>query len=177
MKVTEIYDNGADITVFLSDDDIAFALSKADEYQKKQGVGRDFRQAELSDSRSRGIWILGVFGELAVARALGIEWNGDITEDVGPYQVKAVDEPHLKLMLPSKGKHMQPDQIYISVAAADKTSLKVWVVRGWAYAGEVRVPEFEDDLNTPERQPAYALPNKLLRPMNTLPKQPIIAVE
>ena len=48
MKETEIYDNGADINVFLSDDDIRLGQAKASERQAFQG-SRDFRQAEMNE--------------------------------------------------------------------------------------------------------------------------------
>jgi hypothetical protein len=169
METTQIYDNGDGIIVFLGESDIALAREKASERQSLQGR-RDFRQAELNDKRSSGIWLMGTLAELAVARALGVEWTGEICEDVAGYQVKATDVEHFRLVLPTKGRHMGDDEVYISVVAVEEYgSLALWNVRGWAYAGEVRRDEYLTDLGIGERQKCYALPNHLLHPMSTLP--------
>jgi hypothetical protein len=170
MKTTQIYDTGDTVVVFLSDSDVALAREKATERQTLQGR-RDYRQAELNEGRSSGIWLMGTLSELAVARALGVEWTGEISEDVAGYQVKATDVEHFRLVLPVNGRHMNDDEVYVSVVAVEEHgSLALWRVRGWAFAGEVRREEHLTDLGIGERQPCYALPNHLLHPMSTLPR-------
>jgi hypothetical protein len=168
MRATQIYEDGDEILVILGDDDIALGLAKADENFKNQGK-RDYRQGLMSEKRSAGVWKLGMLGEIAVARALNIPWTGSLYDDVGEFQVKTVEERSRRLLLPAKGRHMDDAQIYISVVAGSMSSLSVWHVRGWAYAKEVRQPEYLDTCgDNGWRQKAYLLPNDMLHSMTTL---------
>jgi hypothetical protein len=141
--------------------------------------GESYRGAEFQEEKfDFALHSIGAASELATARALNIQWTGDITRDVGPYEVKAVTEPHHRLFIPKKDRHRHSPTfakwVYISVEnAAQQTSrfLKDWRVRGWAYAGDFYgKEEYLDYLMNEQRDPVYALPTKLLRPMNTLPK-------
>ncbi len=165
------------IRVFLGDDDLTQAMGAAQKRFDHYG-GDNYRGAEFQDEKfDLALHRIGAASELATARALNIEWTGDITLDVAHYEVKAVTEPHHRLFIPKKDRHRYSPtfqhRVYISVenAAQHKSRfLKDWTVRGWAYAGDFYgKEEYLDYLMNEQRDPVYALPTKLLRPMNTLP--------
>lgn len=165
------------IHVFLGDDDTDHAMGVAQKRFDFYG-GDNYRGAEFQAEKfDLALHRIGAASELATARALRIEWTGDITRDVGPYEIKAVTEPHHRLFIPKKDRHrFSPTfqhRVFISVenAAQHKSRfLKDWTVRGWAYAGDFYgKEEYLDDMRNEQRPAVYALPTKLLRPMNTLP--------
>lgn len=174
---TIVLNDDAIIRVFLGDEDIAHAMEIAQKRFDYYG-GDNYRGAEFQEDKfDLALHRIGAASELATARALNIEWTGDITRDVGHYEVKAVTEPHHRLFIPKKDRHRYSrtfqHRVYISVenAAQHKSRfMKDWTIRGWAYTGDFYgKQEYLDYMLNEQRDPVYALPNKLLRPMSTLP--------
>jgi hypothetical protein len=175
---TILQNEGDVIYVLLGDSDLARAMDIAQKRFEFYG-GDNYRGAEFQDEKfDIALHNIGAASELGTALALGIPWTGDIKQDVGPYEVKAVTEPHHRLFIPQKDRHRYSPRfkarVYISVeniAMTPARFLQDWRVRGWAYAGDFYG---KDDcleyLMNEQRAPVYALPNKLLRPMNTLPR-------
>ena len=175
---TIVLNDDAIIRVFLGDEDIAHAMEIAQKRFDYYG-GDNYRGAEFQEEKfDLALHRIGAASELATARALNIEWTGDITRDVGHYEIKAVTEPHHRLFIPKKDRHrFSPtfgQRIFISVENAAQRKerfLKDWTLRGWAYAGDFYgKEEYLDPMLNEQRPAVYALPNKLLRPMSTLPK-------
>jgi hypothetical protein len=135
------------------------------ERQAKQG-SKNYRQANFSAVQSRSIWNLGSLGECSFARGFDIDWNGEIEGDVGPYQVKTVEENDHVFFIPTRTKNLKPEDIYISVVSVRWPD--DWLNRGWCIAHEAMKDEFLSYMNHEERQLVWALPNRLLRPMHTL---------
>lgn len=80
-------DDDAIIHVFLGSDDIAHAMEIA---QKRFDfyAGQNYRGAEFQEDRfDLGLHRIGAVSELATALALNIAWTGEITRDVGQYEV------------------------------------------------------------------------------------------
>lgn len=174
---TIVRNDGDVIHVLLGDGDSTRAMGIAQERFDRYD-GDNYRGAEFQEDKfDLALHRIGAASELATARALNIPWTGDITRDVGPYEVKAVTEPHHRLFIPKKDRHRYSptfqQRVYISAenAAQHKSRfLKDWTVRGWAYAGDFYgKEEFLDFLGNEQRDPVYAIPTKLLRTMNTLP--------
>ena len=85
--------DGEVIHVFLGEDDLKRAMEVAQRRFDFYG-GDNYRGAEFQDEKfDLALHRIGAASELATARALRIEWTGDITRDVGPYEIKAVRRP------------------------------------------------------------------------------------
>ena len=111
--------------------------------------------------------INGALGEQAVAKALGLYWNGNFGHfhdpDVGPYDVRTAKSFDLCCLV------HQPDddeRVCISVVG----SAPAFELVGWIWNHDAKVPRFWKDPKG--KRPAFFVPNTRppLQPMGTLPK-------
>ena len=117
------------------------------------------------DSGSRRRNLVGVLGELAVARSLNIYFSGGFcgSADVGEFEVRATERENGRLILhPSDKDH----SVFVLVTGVnlDKFTANV---RGWILAADGKKPEFWDD-PTFRNKPAFFIEPKLLQPMKDL---------
>lgn len=110
--------------------------------------------------------IEGACGEMAVAKMLGIYWDGSVNT------FKSNDLPGLQIRTRSKDdydlivrKHDADDSIFVLVTGRCPS----YTVRGWARAGDVKKQEFERDYGG--RAPAWFVPQSALHPIDTLPRK------
>lgn len=114
--------------------------------------------------------IEGALGELAVAKRLGLDWDGDVGDfsksDVGPYQVRTrqfnTARKHMDLGVKPTDKD---GKVFILVLA----SCPVFGCRGWIMSEDAKKPEW---LNSNGYEKVYFVPRKNLNPMSTLPILP-----
>lgn len=108
--------------------------------------------------------IEGACAEQAVAKALGIYWDGGIDTykagDVGPYQVRWTPS-HSNSLIVRKQDNSQA--VYILVTGM----CPAYTLQGWVRGGEAQRPEWLRDYNG--RPPAWFVPTGSLHPMSTLP--------
>ncbi len=107
--------------------------------------------------------IEGACGEIAVAKALGIYWNGsigDLAVDVGPYQVRTTGLEHGCLMLHKKD---EDDKQFILVTGR---APRMRIV-GWIFAGDGKRDEWWKD-PTRKGRPAWFVPQAALKDFATL---------
>ena len=93
-----------------------------------------------SIERQKHIDIQGATGELAVAKGLHKSWNGNITKDVGGYQVRSVDSMYKSLMIrPDDITEHGEDAVFILVVKSDPINHPLdWSIEGWMRASEAR---------------------------------------
>ena len=105
--------------------------------------------------------IIGAMGELAVAKALKIEWDGNFGDlgaaDVGSYQVRSTKHAGGGLIV-----HPGEKGVFILVTGKDG----VYDIRGWAMAGDVQNPLY---WKGGWSRPAFLMPQIALNPMHSLP--------
>lgn len=111
--------------------------------------------------------IEGCYGEMAVAKALGIYWDGALgdykAKDVGPYQVRATRHASGKLILHPRD---EDDDIFILVVINKKPLIQIV---GWIYASEGKQEKYWADPTRKNRH-AFFVPQSDLHDMSTLPK-------
>lgn len=145
----------------LSDKDTARAEIVA---RKNQNISpKDYRGAVLSPDEGYQLWLSGLKGEIAVARVGKLHWSGSIDEDVPPYQVKTVTKYHHRLFIPEKGRHQEPDQIYISVLEYRGC----FSIRGWLTVRELQSCP-QEDFGYSGRNLCWVAENEFLHPMTDL---------
>lgn len=110
-----------------------------------------------------GVHIEGACGEMAVAKALGIYWDGSVNTfkrpDVASLQVRTRSEDwHDILVRPGDGD----DDIFVLVTGRSPS----FTIQGWIRGSEAKVSEFLATHGG--RPPAYFVPQKRLRPMSEL---------
>ena len=111
--------------------------------------------------------IEGAMAEMAVAKAFGIFWSGDVGNiyaiDVGSYQVRSTpyESGHLVINKPDKDEH-----IFILVIGRDGE----YDLRGYAMAGDVKREEFWTSKSMGRF--AYFVPQEVLRPVRELMEKP-----
>jgi hypothetical protein len=103
--------------------------------------------------------------EMAVARHLGIYWDGNIGDrkaaDVGPYQVRHTEYATGCLLLHPPDKN---DDIFILVTGENGTYNLV----GWVYARDGKNPKHWKD--PVKGRPAFFVPQDALNPLDQLPE-------
>jgi hypothetical protein len=130
------------------------------------------RRATLGNADGMDPWswseeIDGAAGELAVAKYLGMYWNGtveDITKpDVGPYEVRTNCSRRLSDTILRPGK-VHPDRVYIGVLAFPP----VFEIMGWIFGDMGMQDQWLHDggLNRPK---AWFIPRSALTSMEKLP--------
>jgi hypothetical protein len=106
--------------------------------------------------------IEGAAGEMAVAKALGVYWNGDVGPlaplDVGPYQVRTASGDSYRLLLTDADRDGDIFVLLTGVAPG-------FVIRGWIVARDGKRPEYIEDRG---RGPRYFVPQSALRPIEEL---------
>jgi hypothetical protein len=124
----------------------------------------------MDERGSRNMWRLGMLAEVAVAKHLGVEWSGNIGEDVGNYQVKSSfhENGHLAVSVTTRWEHLHPSQIYIFAVPTDE-SWTEFDIKGWARVADCMKDEYLDDMQNPERPLQWKCPHDLLQPMDSLP--------
>lgn len=127
----------------------------------------DGREDAFGLEKGANGWALhieGACGELAVAKALNLFWDGSVNTfkqggDVGDMQVRTRSEHHYELLVRPGDRD---DDIFILVTGlAPRMRL-----RGWMFGGEAKQQQF---LKTHgDRKPAYFVPNAILRELKEL---------
>lgn len=109
-----------------------------------------------------GAHIEGACGEYAVAKALGVFWNGALgdlrADDVGQLQVRATPRADGCLLLHDTDPD---DRAFVLVTGA----LGEYVVRGWVSAADGKQRRYWRDTTG---RPCYFVPQSALRPMTAL---------
>lgn len=110
--------------------------------------------------------IEGACGELAVAKFLGIYWDGSIDAfdkpDVGSYEVRTRSKPEYELIVRTNSKDAS---IFICVTGQCPT----YMIRGWIEGKDAKKTEFLS--NHGGFSPAYFVPHSALMPMSQLSAQ------
>lgn len=109
----------------------------------------------------------GACGELAVAKFLGIYWNGSIDT------WKDNDLPGLQVRtrsLDTYGLIVRPNDSDDATWVLITGRCPTYRVRGWINGRDAKRPEWL--ANHAGRPPAYFVPAEQLNPMNELPRQP-----
>ena len=118
-----------------------------------------------NDKNGWQIHIDGACAELAVAKFLGIPYDGGMIgnlgePDVGPYQVRSTSYATGCLLVRDKD---DPDEIFIMAI----TKLPKIILCGWMYGHEAKQDKFLTDKGN-GRKKSYFVPQDQLRPMDTL---------
>lgn len=118
-----------------------------------------------------GLNLLGCRGELAVAKALGVFWSGNVGDysatDVGGYEVRAFDQPYKRLIIHPADIEAKGDLPFVSVLF-DRATGRHAELRGWIFARDADRQDWWQDPSGKGR-PAFFVPNSALRPMADLP--------
>lgn len=109
---------------------------------------------------------LGLLGECATAKALGVDWDGGpvgvyTLRDVGPYQVRTTTRPGGSLIVHPEDRGY--DAFVFALVVADD----VVEIRGWVWGEEAQNLEFWRAQGV--RHPAFFVPQSRLRHLDTLP--------
>ena len=111
--------------------------------------------------------IIGMLGEAALAKALGLWWMGDSEihgPDVAQWHVRAVTRPTSRLIVHDN----DPDEAaYVLV---DISRLPVCVIVGWIYGKDAKQPEHWQNPGT--NRPAYFVPRHALNTTDTVTDLP-----
>lgn len=107
----------------------------------------------------------GACGEMAVAKHLGLFWNGSINtfrsgNDVGAWQVRTRSRADYDLVVRPNDK---PENIFILVIGI----APVFDIIGWISGSDARRDEWKQTYGG--RPEAWFVPQKNMNPMNTLP--------
>lgn len=109
----------------------------------------------------------GACGELAVAKYLGIFWNGSVDTfkecDLPGLQVKTRTRHTYELNI---NLDANPDEVFVLVTGA----CPEYVLRGWIIGREAMKPEYVLDVGNYGKK-AYFVPQSILNPIETLRKQ------
>jgi len=112
------------------------------------------------------IHIEGALGEFAVAKYLGIFWNGTLGSihlpDVVTYQVRTRSKHHYDLLVHDEDKD---NDIFILVTGKNGN----YVIRGWMVAKQAKNRD-KYWKNVGNDRPAYFVPQSDINPIETLPK-------
>lgn len=122
----------------------------------------------LRDEKGWFYSILGCCGELAVAKALGIYWSGNLgdlkADDVGELQVRTSTKKLARLIIRDTDRS---DRVFVLVCGLPPEL----IIHGWVKAGDAkRMEEFRTDPG--EREPAFFIPRDALRPIAELRRGP-----
>ena len=107
--------------------------------------------------------IEGACGELAVAKVLGIYWDGSVntfkSPDVGDLQVRTRSKDHYDLIVRPEDSS---SEIFVLVTGTCPS----YAVHGWIRGADAKQREFLKDYGN--RPPAYFVPKNRLRPIEEL---------
>ena len=110
-----------------------------------------------------GVHIEGACGEMAVAKALGVYWDGSVNTfkgpDVGSIQVRTRSEDYYGLLVRAKDAD---DDVFVLVTGRSPE----FVIRGWLRGSEAKREEWLSSHGG--RPPAYFVPQERLRPIGEL---------
>lgn len=111
--------------------------------------------------------IEGAMGECAVAKYLGLFWNGTIGEinrsDVGKIEVRTAFDHNRRLILHKEDKD---DSLFVFVTGGNG----VYLIRGWIKCSDGKQDRYWSD-PTKENRPAYFVPTTILKSMNEFPSR------
>lgn len=129
-----------------------------------QNVKKDRRDAHGAPFDSGWqLHIEGAMGECAVAKALGLYWNGNIGRldmpDVGPLQVRTRSRDHYDLIV---HKDDPDDAVFIHVTGRNGT----YTIGGYITGAEAKRPEYWQD--PAGGRPAFFVPQDKLIPIGEL---------
>jgi hypothetical protein len=155
------------IVVTLTDDEDRFARGVARDRQSQNLKQGNHDRFGADPENGWTLHIRGCLGEMAVAKHLGLPWNGNLgnyrAHDVGPYEVRTAQPGlHRRLILHDRDHDDRP---YIHVISDHAGR---YHLIGWLYGREGKRREWWIDPSRAGRH-AYFVPNASLRPMNTLP--------
>ena len=131
---------------------------------------RDGRQHKYGADPKEGwtVNIEGACGEAAVAKALGIYWNGALgnfkAKDVGAHQVRMTRHPGGHLLL---HKEDADEDLFLLVTGFTGD----YVIRGWIQCFEGKKEEYwKSEFGRPDRS-CYWVPQEALNPMDTMEQE------
>lgn len=132
---------------------------------RKAGI-YDRSASELMRGRGGIQWdLLGVFGEMALAKWLDIKYIADVNSfhsirDVGPFEVRAAGKDHYNLILRDSDREIG-DKPFVLVV---QRSIGVFRVVGWMYGKHGFKQEYMNSFGLEYRDPAYKIPQvKLIK--------------
>jgi hypothetical protein len=169
------------IEVLLSRDDMA----RCERHRERH---REARQVEgFVDDPAKCGWAMlrGPIGELALAKWLGVPWDGEDghgarlrirqasgLRDVGRIEVKSIDAVANGLLVPKKTSDPIPRFAPVVLAYVDQGQRYLPRLLGWARADEVCQPQhWRGDI----AKPAWIMGQRYLAPIATLVDQPEVA--
>lgn len=126
------------------------------------------RMASQSLSQNIGVQIAGAYGERAVYKALGKEWDGLVDTFKAPdvtgtqIQVRTATKPFGDLVVRDRDNGEQPFVLVVP------EKFPTFRIVGWCYGKEARKREYWKAPN-PDLPPAHFVPQRDLRPIDTLP--------
>lgn len=133
---------------------------------RERGLG-DVAGLDMEDSEKLPLDILGAGAELAVAKALGVEWSATVDADKGapdvtcpwgePWQVRHSSHPNARLI----GRPRDPRRHYYVLVTGGPSA---YIVRGYTL-GEVLFSDCNRCTPDPTRPECYAMPQSSLRPL------------
>lgn len=152
------------VTVTLAPADAALAVKVGAMRMRSSGnTGRNPHrsQAGRSDEERLRHETLGCMAEAAVARHLGIPYDGSVNRfhdvpDVGPFEVRATDRRNGCLILRDND---HPDRPYVLAVGTGRDP--IIELRGWLYGWEGRRGEWLRDPHG--RRPCWMVPQSALR--------------
>lgn len=153
-----------EITLTQSDIDWATSVGAMRESESKR-MGLPQRHG-CSDEKSKSVHIDGAMGELAAARAIGVEWQASVNTfknggDVGAWQVRTRSSHYFDLIIRDNDRD---DDVFILVTG---TCPKYRVV-GWIRAGDGKQKRWVKTHGG--RPPAYFVPQSELNSLDLLQK-------
>lgn len=109
---------------------------------------------------------LGLLGECATAKALGVEWDGGpvgvyTLRDVGPYQVRTTTLPGGSLIVHPEDRSYDA---FVFALVVDQDAVEI---RGWMWGADAQSPEYWRTQGV--RHPAFFVPQSRLHHLETLP--------
>lgn len=115
--------------------------------------------------------LLGVMGEMAVAKHLNIPWTGlsaTRKTDVGPYQVRTHSKEYSYLHLHPEAHE---DDLYILVTAMPHIGrvINQMNIVGWITVRDAKQDRWYYIPSYSEREPCYRIPQNHLHPIETIP--------
>lgn len=118
---------------------------------------------KISEYEKWGIDICGAFGEMAVAKALGLYWEGGVdtfkAPDIGTFQVRSSRHENGRLIVRNNDKD---EDIFILVVGKAPN----YEIVGWIKGAEAKCDAYLDDPNN--LRPAWFVPQEDLHPISEL---------
>lgn len=118
---------------------------------------------KLTEYEKWGIDICGAFGEMAVAKALGLYWEGGVdtfkAPDIGQFQVRSSRHTNGRLIVRDND---HDDDIFILVVGKAPS----FEIVGWIKGKDAKTDAYLDNPN--ELRPAWFVPQEALHPISEL---------